>query len=263
MDQGVIAQTQTDHRVISRSGDSRQPLTSVAHTSFGLRHLAVILDGNRRWATMRGLQMVEGYRAGGDNVHRFLGWCEEAGIPLVTLWPLSAENLRRDPEELSGLLGVIVDVFDELAESGRWRLRILGELARLPSRIAQRICLTSQRTRHVKGVEVNIAVAYSGRQEVLHAVQCLLAEHASAGTLDQLAGALSTELIASKLYTAGQPDPDLVIRTSGEQRLSNFMPWQSAFSEFYFSSACWPDFSFADFEDALATYQLRRRRFGM
>lgn len=260
MEQSVVMQA-IGHRTATRQVERR--LASGANQPAQIRHLAVILDGNRRWASQRGFPVVNGYRAGGDNVHRFLGWCEAAGIPLVTLWPLSAENLRRDPQELQALLTVIVDVFDELADSGRWRLHILGDLVRLPSAVARSISMAEQRTRRIMGVEVNIAVAYSGRQEVLHAVQCLLAEHRSAGTLDQLVDLLSTELIASKLYTAGQPDPDMVIRASGEQRLSNFMPWQSAFSEFYFSPMCWPEFGLADFEDALATYQRRQRRFGI
>ncbi|HUB91855.1 MAG TPA: polyprenyl diphosphate synthase [Dyella sp.] len=262
MEQGVVTQV-IDHRAVTRQRHAERYLASSASQSAHISHLAVILDGNRRWASQRGLPIVDGYRAGGDNVHRFLGWCEEAGIPLVTLWPLSMENLRRDPQELQALLTVIVDVFDELAESDRWRLHILGDLARLPPAVAQRISMAEQRTHRSKGVEVNIAVAYSGRHEVLRAVQCLLAEHSLAGTLDQLINVLSTELIASKLYTAGQPDPDMVIRASGEQRLSNFMPWQSAFSELYFSPMCWPEFGLADFEDALATYQRRQRRFGM
>jgi short-chain Z-isoprenyl diphosphate synthase len=262
MEQGVITQV-IDHRTGARQNGAEWHVASSEIRQAQIRHLAVILDGNRRWASQRGLPMINGYRAGGDNVHRFLGWCEEAGIPLVTLWPLSAENLRRDPQELHALLTVIVGVFEELADSRRWRLHILGDLARLPPAVARSIAMAEQRTHCIDGVEVNIAVAYSGRQELLHAVQCLLAEHSSAGTLDQLANVLSAELLAGKLYTAGQPDPDLVIRTAGEQRLSNFMLWQSAFSEFYFSPAPWPEFSLADFEDAMATYRRRQRRFGM
>jgi short-chain Z-isoprenyl diphosphate synthase len=257
-----VAHVIDPHVVIRRDGAEPHIASSLKRQA-QIKHIAVILDGNRRWATERGLSVADGYRAGGDNVHRFLGWCEDAGIPLVTLWPLSAENLRRDPQELQALFTVIVDGCDELANSGRWRLRVLGDLSQLPPAVAQRIATAEKRTHHVNGINVNIAVAYSGRQEVLHAVQCLLMEHASAGTLDQLAALLNADLIASKLYTAGQPDPDLVIRTSGEQRLSNFMPWQSAFSEFYFSSVPWPEFSMPDFENAITAYQLRKRRYGM
>lgn len=262
MEQGVITQVIDHCAVTKRESVDRRVPSSVSRRD-KIRHLAVILDGNRRWANQHGLPIIDGYRAGGDNVHRFLDWCEETDIPLVTLWPLSAENLHRDPPELKALLTVIVDVLGELADSGRWRLHVLGDLARLPPTVARSISMAVQRTHRIDGMEVNIAVAYSGRQEVLHAVQCLLVEHAVAGTLNQLTSVLSAELIASKLYTAGQPDPDLVIRTSGEQRLSNFMPWQVAFSEFYFSPVCWPEFSRTDFEDAIHTYLRRQRRFGM
>ncbi|MBU9340929.1 polyprenyl diphosphate synthase [Burkholderia multivorans] len=227
-----------------------------------LRHLAVILDGNRRWADRLGLQSIDGYRAGGRNVHALLSWCSEVGIQTVTLWPLSAENLTRDPDELRGLLTVIADVFDELSQCGRWHLHIIGDLGRLPPATAHRIRAAEQRTAGVAGLNVNIAVAYSGRLELLHAVRALIADHLAAGTLDTLLAQLDPELLASRLYTAGQPDPDLVIRTSGEQRLSNFMLWQSAFSEFHFTPVCWPDFSRADFDEALRTYQSRHRRFG-
>ncbi|OXI71669.1 di-trans,poly-cis-decaprenylcistransferase [Burkholderia sp. MS389] len=226
-------------------------------------HLAVILDGNRRWADRLGLPAVDGYRAGGRNVHALLSWCEEAGIPFVTLWPLSTENLNRDAAQLRGLLAVIADVIDELAAGGRWRLHVIGDLTKLPPATAERIGAAQQRTAHACGLDVNIAVAYSGRLDLLHAVRSLIAEHVAAGTVDQLLAQLSPELIASRLYTAGQPEPDLVIRTSGEQRLSNFMLWQTAFSEFYFTPTCWPDFGRDDFEQAIDAYGKRARRFGM
>jgi short-chain Z-isoprenyl diphosphate synthase len=227
-----------------------------------IRHLAVILDGNRRWANRLGLPTVDGYRAGGRNVHALLSWCEEVGIPVVTLWPLSTENLSRDPDELQDLLRVIGDVLDELAASGRWRLRLIGDLARLPDGVAERMRRAEQRTTWVRGLDVNIAVAYSGRVDVLRAIRSLIQEHLAAGTIDQLLETLSAELIARRLCTAGQPEPDLVIRTSGEQRLSNFMLWQTAFSELYFAPACWPDFGRADFDRAIAAFGRRSRRFG-
>ncbi|WP_069353518.1 polyprenyl diphosphate synthase [Burkholderia cenocepacia] len=225
-------------------------------------HLAVILDGNRRWADRLGLPATDGYRAGGRNVHALLSWCEETGIPFVTLWPLSTENLQRDAGELRDLLAVIGDVFDELAACGRWRLHVIGDLTQLPPATAERIRAAQQRTAHARGLDVNIAVAYSGRLDLLHAVRSLIAEHVAAGTVEQLLAQLSPELIASRLYTAGQPEPDLVIRTSGEQRLSNFMLWQTAFLEFYFTPTCWPDFGRDDFEQAIDAYGKRARRFG-
>jgi len=227
-----------------------------------IRHLAVILDGNRRWAERLGLQSIEGYRAGGRNVHALLSWCSEAGIPIVTLWPLSAENLTRDPEELHALLTVIADVFEELACSHLWHLRAIGDLSRLPPDAERRIRNAECHTAGIAGLDVNIAVAYSGRLELLRAIRTLIADHLTAGTVDTLQTDLGPESIASRLYTAGQSDPDLVIRTSGEQRLSNFMLWQCAFSEFHFTPVCWPDFSRADFEEALTVYRLRHRRCG-
>ncbi|MCC5028133.1 polyprenyl diphosphate synthase [Burkholderia dolosa] len=225
-------------------------------------HVAVILDGNRRWAERCGVSIADGYRAGGRNVHALLSWCEEAGIPFVTLWPLSTENLSRDAAELGGLLAVIADVFDELAASGRSRLHVIGDLTKLPAATAARIRAAEQRTTHAHGLDVTVAVAYSGRLDLLHAIRTLIEEHVAAGTVDRLPAQLSAESIASRLYTAGQPEPDLVIRTSGEQRLSNFMLWQTAFSEFYFSPVCWPDFGRDDFERAIDAYGKRARRFG-
>lgn len=121
-----------EHQAVARQNRAERRATSISNQQAQIRHVAVILDDNRRWARQRGLPAINGYRTGGDNVHRFPGWCEEMGIPLVTLWPLSAENLRRDPQELHALLSVIADVFDELTDSGRWCLQILGDLARLP-----------------------------------------------------------------------------------------------------------------------------------
>ncbi|WP_423391834.1 polyprenyl diphosphate synthase [Burkholderia sp. LMG 21824] len=158
---------------------------------------------------------------------------------------------------------MIVEVFDELARSGRWRPRVIGDLTTRPSTVAARLDDAVRSTAQVPGLDVYIAVAYSGRLELLNAIRALISEHAAVGSLDQLLSGLSPELIASRLYTAGQPDPDLIIRTSGEQRLSNFMLWQSAYSEFYFTPVCWPAFSREDFENAIATFRLRQRRFGI
>ncbi|MEX3937614.1 polyprenyl diphosphate synthase [Paraburkholderia phymatum] len=252
----ALALSSSDARVATL-GDA-----TLSDQSVPVRHLAVILDGNRRWAQRLRLQSIDGYRAGGRKVHALLSWCSEAGIPLVTLWPLSAENLSRDQEELRALLTVIVEVFEELAGSHRWRLRVIGDLSRLPRGAAHRIQNAERRTAGIDGITVNIGVAYNGRLELLYAIRTLIANHLAAGTLDTLLTGLGPELIASHLYTAGQPDPDLIIRTSGEQRLSDFMLWQSAYSEFHFTPVCWPDFSRADFDEALRIYRSRHRRFG-
>jgi short-chain Z-isoprenyl diphosphate synthase len=227
-----------------------------------INRLAVILDGNRRWASRRQLPTIEGYRAGGKNVHALLSWCRDARIPMVTLWPLSTDNLKRDADELQGLLTVIVEVLDAMTDGGLCRLRVIGDLTRLPPAVMERIRTAERRTAGVDGIDVNVAIAYSGRLELLHAFRSLISEYAAAGTLDQLPGDLDAELVASRLYTAGLPDPDFVIRTSGEQRLSNFMQWQSSYSELYFTPVCWPDFRRSDFDEAMRFFHSRQRRFG-
>ncbi|MCP2273256.1 isoprenyl transferase [Actinokineospora diospyrosa] len=229
------------------------------------RHVGVMLDGNRRWAREAGFTDVnDGHRVGARRIADLLGWCEEAGVEVVTLWLLSTDNLNRDESELRPLLEIIGDVVDELAEPGApWRLRIIGALDRLPAETAARLKAAAERAGGREGVQVNIAVGYGGRQEIADAVRKLLQQHAEAGTsIEALAEVLDVDHIAEHLYTSGQPDPDLVIRTSGEQRLSGFLLWQSAHSEFHFCEAYWPDFRRTDFLRALRAYGIRHRRFG-
>jgi short-chain Z-isoprenyl diphosphate synthase len=182
---------------------------------------------------------------------------------VVTLWLLSTDNLNRPPEQLTGLLGIIEDAVDGLAAQRRWRLHPVGALDLLPAETARRLKEAADSTRDVDGMLVNIAVGYGGRREIADAVRSLLQEHASRGTtIEELAEILDVEHIADHLYTKGQPDPDLVIRTSGEQRLGGFLLWQSAHSEFYFCDAYWPDFRKVDFLRAVRAYAQRERRFG-
>lgn len=229
------------------------------------RHVGVMLDGNRRWAREAGFTDVnDGHRVGAQRIADLLGWCNEAGVEVVTLWLLSTDNLTRPESELAPLLEIIGDVVDELAEPGRpWRLRIIGALDILPTETAKRLSAAAQRSEGRTGMEVNIAVGYGGRREIADAVRKLLQQHAEAGsTIEELAEVLDVDHIAEHLYTSGQPDPDLVIRTSGEQRLSGFLLWQSAHSEFHFCEAYWPDFRRTDFLRALRAYGIRHRRFG-
>jgi short-chain Z-isoprenyl diphosphate synthase len=227
------------------------------------QHIGVMLDGNRRWAKAVGQESAAGHRAGADNIEPFLGWCDEVGIKVVTLWLLSTDNLNREPEELEPLLKIIEDVVASLAEQRRWRIHPVGALDLLPAATAQKLKEADEATRDVKGLLVNVAVGYGGRREIADAVRSLLAEHAAKGTsLEELAQIIDPEHIAEHLYTKGQPDPDLVIRTSGEQRLGGFLLWQSAKSEFYFCEALWPDFRRVDFLRALRAYAERERRFG-
>jgi short-chain Z-isoprenyl diphosphate synthase len=226
-------------------------------------HVGVMLDGNRRWARSVGTDTATGHRAGAANISPLLGWCDELGIEVVTLWLLSTDNLNRSPEELAPLIETIEDVVLDLAEAGRWRLNPVGALDLLPDATARVLKEAAAATRDVDGILVNVAVGYGGRQEIADAVRSLLQHHAREGTsIEELANILDVEHIADHLYTKGQPDPDLVIRTSGEQRLGGFLLWQSAHSEFYFCDAYWPAFRRVDFLRALRSYAQRERRFG-
>jgi short-chain Z-isoprenyl diphosphate synthase len=227
------------------------------------RHVGVILDGNRRWARAYGAGAAEGHRAGADKILDFLGWCEDAGVERVTLWLLSTDNLSRPPQELVDLLQIIEDVVGRLADARRWRVHPVGALDLLPAPTARRLKEHEDATRGVEGLHVNVAIGYGGRREIADAVRSLLTEHAARGTsLEELVDSLDVEHIAEHLYTAGQPDPDLVIRTSGEQRMSGFLLWQTANAEFHFTDVYWPDFRRVDFLRALRDYSARHRRFG-
>jgi short-chain Z-isoprenyl diphosphate synthase len=227
------------------------------------KHVGVMLDGNRRWARSIGQDSAHGHRAGADNIEPLLGWCEEVGIEVVTLWLLSTDNLNRPERELTPLLDIIGDAVEGLAGERRWRIHPVGALDLLPAATAERLKAAEEATRDVDGMLVNVAVGYGGRREIADAVRSLLHEASAKGmTLEELATVIDVEHIAEHLYTKGQPDPDLVIRTSGEQRLGGFLLWQSAKSEFYFCEAYWPDFRRTDFLRAIRAYALRDRRFG-
>lgn len=227
------------------------------------RHVGVMLDGNRRWAREKGAGTAAGHQAGADNIVPFLQWSEEVGVEIVTLWLLSTDNLRRGEEELAPLLKIIENVVAELAEAKRWRVNIVGACRLLPADTARRLVECAETTADVHGLVVNIAVGYGGRHEITDAVRSLLREADAQGrTLAQVAGSLDLSDIADHLYTKGQPDPDLVIRTSGEQRIGGFLLWQSTHSELYFCEAYWPDFRRVDYLRALRSFADRERRFG-
>jgi short-chain Z-isoprenyl diphosphate synthase len=230
------------------------------------RHVGVMCDGNRRWAREMGyVDPNDGHRVGAQRIKELLRWCDEAGVEHVTLWLLSTDNLNRPAAQLDPLLQIIEDLVTELAEHGQpWQLRMVGALDLLPAHHALALKAAEERTSdRTGGPRVNVAVCYGGRREIADAVRSLLHEHAKAGgTIEELAEVLDVDHIAEHLYTRGQPDPDLVIRTSGEQRLSGFLLWQSAHSEFYFCDVNWPDFRHVDFLRALRSYANRQRRFG-
>ena len=227
------------------------------------RHVGVMCDGNRRWARSAGLPDVsDGHQAGADKIFELLGWCREVGVEVVTLWLLSTDNLMRASDEIGPLLRIIEDTVQELV-SERWHINPVGALDLLPSETSRVLKDAAEATADCPGLLVNVAVCYGGRREIADAVRSLLQDHATRGTtIEELAEILDVEQIARHLYTAGQPDPDLVIRTSGEQRLGGFLLWQSVHSEFYFCDAYWPAFRKVDFLRALRSYAARHRRFG-
>ena len=227
------------------------------------RHVGIILDGNRRWAKAFGASSAHGHRAGADKVLEVLQWCHDEGIEVVTLYLLSTDNLNRPQDELAPLIDIVEDAVARVAATRRWKVHPVGALDLLPTDTADRIRELQRQTADLVGGVVNVAIGYGGRQEIVEAVRSLLQEHAAKGTsIEQLAEVLQVDHIAQHLYTKGQPDPDLVIRTSGEQRLSGFLLWQSAHSEFYFCEVLWPDFRKVDFLRALRSYAERERRFG-
>lgn len=227
------------------------------------RHVGVIVDGNRRYARASGQQVTGGYQAGADKIVEFLEWCADIDVEVVTLWLLSTDNLRRPEDELSALLNVIRRLAETLAADGRWRLRLVGSLDLLPAADAAELKAIADRTATAEGMDVNMCVGYGGRQELADAVRSLLLEESAQGrSTAEIAERLDVDAIADHLYTKGQPDPDLVIRTSGEQRLSGFLLWQSVHSEFYFCDAMWPAFRRVDFLRAMRSFVARERRFG-
>jgi short-chain Z-isoprenyl diphosphate synthase len=229
------------------------------------RHVGVILDGNRRWAERQGSSSAShGHEVGAAKTIEFLGWCSDLGIKVVTLYLLSTDNLKgRESAELQELQNIIGKLATDLAKTKRWKLQLVGDRESLPPALAASIAKAESQTAKINGLHVNLAVGYGGRKEIADAMRSILRQHASEGTtIDELAELLNPDLITQHLYTSGQPDPDLVIRTSGEQRLSGFLLWQSAQSEFYFEEALWPDFRRVDFLRAIRAFESRHRRFG-
>ncbi len=230
------------------------------------KHIAVMCDGNRRWARENGFTDVShGYRMGARKIAEFLGWCDEAGIAMATIYLLSTENLRRDPAELDALIEIITGVVEEISGPNQnCSVRLVGDTDQLPADARRRLRQAAAGTKGRTGVHVNVAVAYGGRQEIADAVRALLERKQDEGvTGSDLIRSVTVDSIGDHLYTSGQPDPDLVIRTSGEQRLSRFLLWQSAYSEMWFTEANWPEFRRVDFLRALRAYAARHRRFGV
>ena len=226
-------------------------------------HVAVIMDGNGRWAQARGLPRIEGHRAGVERVLEITRTCRDGGIPYVTLYAFSTENWKRPEDEVGGLMLILKEFLiahrHELVES-ETRLNPIGDLSRLPEVTRKEIEVTVAETAGLRKHTLNIALNYGSRVEILRAVRSLALD-AKNGALDP--AAIDEAMFANRLYTAGQPDPDLMIRTSGEQRISNYLLWQLAYSELMFSPVAWPDFSAEEFAACLREFAHRERRFGL
>jgi short-chain Z-isoprenyl diphosphate synthase len=229
------------------------------------KHVAVMLDGNRRWAERRpGSIAKNGHAAGATKIFDFLSWCDDLGVPVVTLYLLSTDNLKnRESTELQDLLAIIDGLVREMEARGNWKLRLVGDRKVLPGDLLSTLEKAERSTRKTTGAQVNLAIGYGGRQEIADAMRSIVKKHVDEGSgIEALAELLTPELISQHLYTSDQPDPDLIIRTSGEQRLSGFLLWQSSNSELYFEEALWPDFRRVDFLRAIRAFAKRHRRFG-
>jgi len=226
------------------------------------RHIAIIMDGNGRWAQARGLPRIAGHRRGAEAVRRTVTAAGELGIPYLTLFGFSSENWKRPLEEVDDLMGLLRHYLrGEIAELHRngVRLRVIGDRGRLATDIVTLIANAEALTRENTGVNLTIALSYGGRAEIIAAMR-VLALRAAAGDLEP--EAIDEEMMSRNLFTADIPDPDLLIRTSGEQRISNFLLWQCAYSELVFTKTLWPDFGEADLQQAIADYGGRERRYG-
>jgi len=228
-------------------------------------HVAVILDGNRRWASLVGLhEPGAGHRHGAEKLDELLHWCSELGIGELTVWALSGENLGRGSGELAALVGILTDKLSALSQRERVRIRVFGRLEALPKELAETVHRVEADTEANEGLSLNVALGYSGRDELVDATRALIRSLVAANVpAGEMADRVDANVIERHLYTADHSDPDLIIRTSGEMRLSGFLPWQSSHSEFYFTDVYWPAFRELDFLRAIRTFQQRERRFGL
>lgn len=229
-----------------------EPVLSVPH------HIGVIMDGNGRWAQEHGLPRLEGHRAGTENIRRLLRSCGEYGIKIVTIYAFSTENWYRPSNEVRGLIGILERVLEKEVENLHQegvKLRHVGELEGLPDRLRKAVLDAIELTKNNDRLILNVAFNYGGRAEIVRAVKRLLEDNPDPNEIDE-------ELFGGYLYTAGLPDPDLIVRTGGEMRLSNFLIWQSAYAEYYSTPTFWPDFDKEELTKALQAYARRERRFG-
>jgi len=221
-------------------------------------HVAIIMDGNGRWAISRGLPRLAGHRAGTENLRRIIRASVEFGVKYLTIYAFSTENWGRPPEEVQGLMRILEDVIDkelkELHEEGV-QLRHIGRLERLNPKIQAKVLKAIELTKNNDRLILNVAFNYGGRDEIVNAIQHMIEDDVSADEVND-------DLVSKYMYTAGVPDPDLIIRTSGELRVSNFLIWQAAYSEWYITPTYWPDFDKEEYHRALEAFAQRDRRYG-
>jgi undecaprenyl diphosphate synthase len=228
----------------------------------GIRHVAIIMDGNGRWAKTRGLNRLEGHKKGSDSVKRIIQAAKDFGLEYLTLYAFSTENWKRSKDEVDGLMGLLCSFVDEhieeIVEKGL-RVIAIGRLDGLPPKVQSKISEAMEKTSSNKGGTVILALNYGGRAEIVDAAR-RLAVKAAKGEIE--AEAIDESVFASNLYAPGVPDPDLMIRTSGEMRLSNFLLWELSYSEFYVTDVLWPDFDESSLREAMESFKGRGRRFG-
>ena len=226
------------------------------------RHIAIIMDGNRRWAKKRGLPAKLGHKEGAKTLEKIVRYANKIGLEYITVYAFSTENWKRTEDEVSSLMLLLqnyLDDYSKRAATENIKVKILGDVTVLSKNMQQSIAKCEQRTKDNTGVTFNIALNYGGRNEIVNAVK-IIAEQIKNGKMT--VEDITEETISNNLYTKGEPDPDLVIRTSGELRTSNFLPWQIVYSEFLFSDKLWPDFTEDDLDNAILEYQKRNRKFG-
>ncbi len=232
------------------------------------RHVAMILDGNRRFARMQGLiDVAEGHRIGADKAAEVIQWCDELRIPVVTLWGLSTDNLKRTPEELEKVFSLVGTKLDQWlvdpSKHAQRQVNVIGRADSLSEELRDKIKRVEEMTASAGPWQLNIAIGYGGRDEILDALRRLLLSRGENGaSISEVADSISVDEVRQHLYAPHVPEPDLIIRTSGETRLSGFLLWQSVYSELYFCDAFWPAFRKLDFLRALRSYQGRQRRYG-
>ena len=227
------------------------------------KHVAIILDGNGRWAKKRGLPRSAGHAAGAETFRTIATYCKNLGLDYLTVYAFSTENWKRPADEVSTIMGLLKQYMLEAIDSmerDQIRLRFLGDLSAISPELQALVDRTNEISSHIHGFQANVCLNYGGREEILHAAR-RFARDCADGTADP--DSLTEAGFSDYLYSAGIPDPELIIRTSGEQRLSNFLLWQSSYAELWFPEVLWPDFTEADFDRAMEEYARRDRRFGL